>query len=123
MANEIVVGAHRTVMDRIFPLLNVTYKLACLEACYGCSVDHPSQSNHNVCCMMIEEERIQTYITRAFLKLDVKNMVKICQSHLKYMDPMYKAIAPSINKNYILFVLSLENTQAQFHTYLTRDET
>ena len=28
------------------------------ELCYGCSVDHPSQKEHDVCVMMEMEERV-----------------------------------------------------------------
>ena len=37
--------------------------------CYGCSVDHPSQIQHDVCCMMEPEEQIQFCLPRALKRI------------------------------------------------------
>lgn len=44
------------------------------EICYGFSVDHPSQKQHDWCLMATDEERIDMFLDFAFSILDINEM-------------------------------------------------
>ncbi len=49
------------------------------EACYGCSVDHPSQLHHDWCVMASDDDILRTFFTEAhhhILIEELKNMNK-----------------------------------------------
>ena len=45
------------------------------ELCYGCSVDHPSQTHHDVCLMMESNEQIQLCLDIALQRLNHENVI------------------------------------------------
>ena len=40
------------------------------QYCHGCSFDHPSQKEHNVCVMMTFEEQVDMWFNEALTKVD-----------------------------------------------------
>lgn len=67
----------RTVLD----LLPVVVK----ENCYGCEVDHPSQTHHT-CIMWTEHEHLDAYFETTFEKMNYFDVVINFQKHVLLMD-------------------------------------
>lgn len=49
-------------------------KTKCADLCYGCSVDHPSQLQHDWCVMASDEERVDMFLDDAIKNLDYENI-------------------------------------------------
>ena len=45
--------------------------------CYGCSVDHPSQLQHDVCLLMDKEERILHCLSKAIQVVDEQKILNL----------------------------------------------
>ena len=43
--------------------------------CYGCSINHPSQKNHDVCLMMDPEEQIRSCLDEALESVDIREVL------------------------------------------------
>ena len=54
--------------------------------CYGCFVDHPSPSQHDVCIMMTEEERIMKCLRKCLQIIDEVNFMKTFNHKLDVME-------------------------------------
>ena len=46
------------------------------ELCYGCMVDHPSQTQHDVCLMMSEEERLYHCLEKCLEYVSEEDIMK-----------------------------------------------
>ena len=46
------------------------------KSCYGCSVDHPSQTQHNVCLMMSDEEQIYNCLEKCLELVTEEDIMK-----------------------------------------------
>ena len=55
--------------------------------CYGCEVDHPSQVQHNVCCMMEPEEQISYCLSFAVHLMEDTTIVESGWSKQLWDDP------------------------------------
>ena len=54
--------------------------------CYGCFVDHPSPSQHDVCIMMSEEECIKRCLRKCLQIIDEVNVMKTFNTNLDVME-------------------------------------
>ena len=56
------------------------------QNCYGCSINHPSQREHD-CLMMEAEERLWTYFDDALIKGSEESVMESFMDRLKDMKP------------------------------------
>ena len=80
--------------------------------CYGCEVEHPSQTHHT-CLMLTEQEHIDAYFEVALDTVDRKAVIDTWTAELKRMEGQYGTIF-QINIDdsaKIKFVRLLENVE------------
>ncbi|XP_071811889.1 uncharacterized protein [Apostichopus japonicus] len=53
-----------------------TIKQKCNDLCYGCSVDHPSQIEHDWCLMATDDERLAMFLDDSVRNLDIEHIFK-----------------------------------------------
>ncbi|XP_071822940.1 uncharacterized protein [Apostichopus japonicus] len=51
-------------------------KQKCDDLCYGCSVDHPSQIEHDWCLMATDDERLAMFLDDSVRNLDIEHIFK-----------------------------------------------
>lgn len=56
------------------------------ERCFGCSVDHPSQIQHDMCCMTSPEEQIELLTEDALLRVNADEVWNKWHLSLEYRE-------------------------------------
>ena len=64
-----LVRAYASNMEAFVPI-------ATKLVCYGCFVDHSSPSEHDVCIMMTEEERVRRCLRKCLQMIDEQKVMK-----------------------------------------------
>ena len=66
-------------------LVAIIFEQIVKELCYGCSVDHPSQTHHDVCLMMERKEQITLCLAIAEQRLNHENVIAKWIQRTKHM--------------------------------------
>jgi len=56
------------------------------KLCYGCLVNHPSQTQHDVCLMMSEEERLHHCLEKCLKLVNEKDIMKTFTNSLEISE-------------------------------------
>lgn len=80
--------------------------------CYGCEVDHPSQTHHT-CLMWTELEHLDAYFEEALETVDRKAVTDMCTAELKSMEGSYRTnvqvnIDETARRNFFTLLESVE---------------
>ena len=69
------------------------------KVCFGCTVNHPSQTHHDVCLMMEEEERIKYCLKHCLDLVDEKAVMSDFSASLQF-DRLLECPAIFFNRSF-----------------------
>ncbi len=70
--------------------------------CFGCQVDHPSQTQHDICIMMDFSQQVEKYLEPALLLLDENSVIGTWFGYLGKVQPVvrYHEISPYLDTDW-----------------------
>ena len=82
------------------------------ENCHGCQVNHPSQVQHDICCMKTKEEQVECLLELALMKIDKEDIQdEFLEKYPSVFQEPYTTYTPEDNtqewKNEVKFLVML----------------